>query len=153
MTEIKIPNECEEHKKKIYNICLDKNCKKRYLCVKCFSTHDQTHTKNFVPINEFINDNNKIILFDDYIQENEEISNKIQLIKEEAIKEINKILDDIKIQVAKKMDEMLKNYQTLQKLKDINKLFFDELINLYNTINQDNIKVDKENEIVKLPKK
>ena len=152
MSEIKIPKLCEEHKKKLYIICLDKNCKKRFLCGKCFSTHEQSHSKNYLPINEFIDENNKIILFDDYLNDNNEKSSKLINLKEETIKEINKTLDEIKITIAKKINEIIPEYEIIEHLKNKNNLSFDELINLYNIINKENTKEKKENEILQTSK-
>ena len=152
MSNIKIPNECEEHRKKIYTICLEKNCKNRFLCHKCFKSHEQSHSINFVPLNELIDENNNIILFNDYIKENNGRNNELLKLKEEAIKEINKIIDEIKIKINNKINEIITEFVMIEKLKNINSFSFEQLTNLYYIINDENKKENKENDIKKISK-
>lgn len=40
MSVIKFKIDCEIHKKTIYNVCLNKDCSNRFLCINCFRTHE-----------------------------------------------------------------------------------------------------------------
>ncbi|OUM70330.1 hypothetical protein PIROE2DRAFT_1463 [Piromyces sp. E2] len=45
---------CEFHNKTIFNVCLNKECHNRFLCMDCFKCHDTSHCPYFVPLCELI---------------------------------------------------------------------------------------------------
>ena len=91
MSKIILEKICEEHKNNIAIICLSPNCTKRFLCLKCLRNHDYIHSKNYVPINNLVDNKNNIILFDEYKKEFNENKNKINEIKKNIMTEINKL--------------------------------------------------------------
>ena len=68
--------ECALHNKNISIICLAEDCKERLLCSSCFKQHDHSHLDYFLPINEFQDNEGKIILFKDIKQSNNKIKRR-----------------------------------------------------------------------------
>ena len=73
--------ECALHNKNISIICLAEDCKERLLCSSCFKQHDHSHLDYFLPINEFQDNEGKIILFKDIKQSNNKIKKEINELK------------------------------------------------------------------------
>ena len=145
MSVIEFKKDCEIHNKKIYNICLNKKCKSRYLCINCFKNHEQSHSSNYVPMKELIDNENNIILFNDYkkayIEENNELLTK----KKEIIDEMNKRIEELRTKLEKKLNEIFDKLNPLyQKLQNINNLSLEELASIYDHVSNKSIKESKD---------
>ena len=149
MNEIQNNNYCEKHNRNISIICLNKNCKNRFLCLKCLRNHEISHSPNYVPKNELIYNNN-IILFDEYKKENMEKENNLLNIKKDIKIEINKIIEDFKNQIENKINEIFnKKYPIYENINNINNLSLNEISNLYENINKENNEIKFNIEIFK----
>lgn len=145
MSLIELKKDCEIHNKKIYNICLNKKCNNRFLCINCFRNHEKSHSTNYVPIKELIDNENNIILFNEYkktyIEENNELLSK----KKEILDEMNKRVEELRKDLEKKIIEIFDKLNPLyEKLQNINKLSLDEISLIYERFNTNNIKENKD---------
>lgn len=138
MSKIILEKICEEHKNNIAIICLSPNCTKRFLCLKCLRNHDYIHSKNYVPINNLVDNKNNIILFDEYKKEFNENKNKINEIKKNIMTEINKLIDELKSQIENKINETFKNISYIETLENSNNLTLEEMSTIYNKISLEN---------------
>jgi len=148
MSTIKFKYECEIHKKVVYTVCLNKECSNRYLCVNCFKEHEQSHSKNYVPICELLDAQNNIIIFDDYMMAHKEENNKLLLKKKKLIAEVNVRIEELKNGLEQKINEIFDEWSNplLHKnIKNVNNLSLDEISSIYETINDNNH--DKSNDI------
>ena len=131
MSNINIPEECEEHKSSISIICLSRNCNQRCLCLKCLRNHDIIHSRYYVPVNKLIDNQNNIILFDEFIKVNLEKEDENKKCKREIMIHVNQLIQELRTQIENKINEIFRNILSLETLREVNNLSLDEISQLY----------------------
>ena len=131
MSNINIPEECEEHKSSISIICLSRNCNQRCLCLKCLRNHDIIHSRYYVPVNKLIENQNNIILIDEFIKVNLEKEDENKKCKREIMIHVNQLIQELRTQIENKINEIFRNILSLETLREVNNLSLDEISQLY----------------------
>ncbi|OUM70326.1 hypothetical protein PIROE2DRAFT_56833 [Piromyces sp. E2] len=142
MSAINFKKVCENHNKQICVVCLNKGCSNRFLCKDCFRCHDTSHSINYVPLDELKNGNNKIILFNEYIEAKSEEANKLMKKKQEFLNEMYAIMEESKKFFEKKINEQFDKFNPLGgDLQKVDSLSLDEISNIYENIKNDDKKI------------
>ena len=134
--ENNILQKCNKHHKNIYVICLEENCKDRFLCSSCNRNHANNHYQFWMPINEVYDKDKKVILFQEIDANIRKIKNNINEIKDNYYTKIDSLftkylkkLKEEKLEkyfenIFKKIDENTGNFNNNENnLENIAKIY------------------------------
>eukprot|EP01017_Pseudomicrothorax_dubius_P016632 TRINITY_DN1884_c0_g6_i2.p1 TRINITY_DN1884_c0_g6~~TRINITY_DN1884_c0_g6_i2.p1 ORF type:complete len:713 (+),score=129.49 TRINITY_DN1884_c0_g6_i2:51-2189(+) len=98
---------CPVHKQPFSLFCSAKGCGDPLICLRCVRGHDNGHLSDFFPIEDLIGGKNKSSLLesvDELISEAESAGKALERSSKEASRQADKIVDELKHAISKKLE-------------------------------------------------